>query len=147
LRYSIVDLPDGNSSVKRDSTYFMINQDTGELRLKLIPNEEIKFASERVDFQFWVGATDEDGLHAYVPVTVVALPEGYQASEIQPQNSTFFVKEDMPIGSLITTFRVTHMENPKFRVVSFNDEYFQVDEKGNLLTKARLDHEDKHTVS
>jgi hypothetical protein len=82
-------------------------------------------------------------------VTVVLLPEGFPSPEIQPQNATFFVKEDAAIGSIVTTFKVTNIESPKFRVMSNNDEYFQVDNQGNLMVKARLDQEDedKHTVS
>lgn len=89
------------------------------------------------------------GLHSYIPVTVVLLPEGVPNPEIQPQNATFFVKEDAPIGSIITTFRISNIEGAKFRVVSSNEEYFQVDHNGNLLVKGRLDqdNEDKHTVS
>ncbi len=151
IRYSIVDLPSANSSIKRDSSFFEINPDSGEVRLRMSDEDVLKFTKdkERVDLQFWAGATDEGGLHSYVPVTVVLLPEGEPSPEIHPQNATFFVKEDAPIGSVITTLRVTNIEEPKFRVVSSNDEFFQVDHQGNLLIKARLDQEeeDKHTVS
>lgn len=101
-----------------------------------------------MDFQFWAGATDEGGLHSYIPVTIVLLPEGTPSPEIQPQNATFFVKEDAPIGSIVTTFRTTNIDSPRYKVVSNNEEYFQVDNQGNLLVKARLDqeNEDKHTV-
>ncbi|ODM96505.1 Fat-like cadherin-related tumor suppressor [Orchesella cincta] len=150
IRYSIVDLPSANSSIKRDSSFFEINPDSGEVRLRMSDEDVLKFTKdkERVDLQFWAGATDEGGLHSYVPVTVVLLPEGEPNPEIHPQNATFFVKEDAPIGSVITTLRVTNIEEPRFRVVSSNDEFFQVDHHGNLLIKARLDQEDedKHTV-
>ncbi|XP_035710399.1 fat-like cadherin-related tumor suppressor homolog isoform X3 [Folsomia candida] len=162
IRYSIVDLPttafrsNSNSTTtsspttKRDSSYFEINPDSGEVRLRMSDQDILKFMKDksRIDFQFWAGATDEGGLHSYIPVTVVLLPEGVPNPEIQPQNATFFVKEDAPIGSIITTFRISNIEGAKFRVVSSNEEYFQVDHNGNLLVKGRLDqdNEDKHTV-
>jgi hypothetical protein len=101
---------------KRDSSYFEINGDCGELRLRMSDEDMIKFMKdkERVDFQFWAGATDEGGLHSYIPVTVVLLPEGIPSPEMQPHNATFFVKEDAPIGSIVTTFRVTNIHSPKF---------------------------------
>ncbi len=163
IRYSIVDLPTlalntrnsepswSSSSSKRDSSYFEINSDSGEVRLRMSDQDVLKFMKDksRVDFQFWAGATDEGGLHSYIPVTVVLLPEGVPSPEISPQNATFFMKEDAPVGSIVSTFRVANIDSPKFRVVSSNDEYFQVDSKGNLMVKGRLDqdNEDKHTVS
>lgn len=153
IRYSIVDLPtnSSSSSPKRDSSFFEINPETGEVRLRINDQDLLRFIKDqnRLDFQFWAGATDEGGLHSFVPVTVVLLPEGIPSPEIEPQNSTFFIKEDAPIGSIITTFKATNINSPKYRVVSNNDEFFQVDTEGNLLVKGRLDqeHEEKHTVS
>lgn len=153
IRYSIVDLPSNRTAdaTKRDSSYFEINPESGEVRLRLSDQEVVKFLKEksRQDFQFWAGATDEGGLHSHIPVTVVLLPEGIPSPELSPQNATFFVKEDSAIGSIVTTFRVANIEAPRFRVMSNNEEYFQVDKDGNLLVKARLDqeNEDKHTVS
>ncbi|CAG7823399.1 unnamed protein product [Allacma fusca] len=149
IRYSILDLAESsNSSTKRDSNYFEINGETGEVRLKMSDDDVAKFGIDRVDFQFWAVATDEGGLHSHVPVTVVVLPDGQPTPEMQPRNATFFVKEDTPVGSMVTTFQVTNIDSPRFRVMSFNEEFFQIDNNGNLLIKARLDQEqeDKHTV-
>jgi hypothetical protein len=147
VRYSIIDLETGNSSLKRDSPYFEINAETGEVRFNLKTEDLSQFDSlSRVDFQFWVSADDGE-LHSTVPVTVVVLPASEPPPDMQPQNATFFVKEDAPVGSMITTFRVSNIETPRFRVVSSNDDVFQVDRSGNLLLNARLDEdEDKHTV-
>jgi len=124
-----------------------MNAETGEVRFKLKTEDLPQFDSQsRIDFQFWVRADDGE-LHSSVPVTVVVLPASEPTPEINPQNATFFVKEDASVGSMITTFRVSNIENPRFRVVSSNEDVFQVDRSGNLLLNARLDEdEDKHTV-
>lgn len=73
IRYSIVDLPttafrsNSNSTTtsspttKRDSSYFEINPDSGEVRLRMSDQDILKFMKDksRIDFQFWAGATDE----------------------------------------------------------------------------------------
>jgi hypothetical protein len=69
---------------ERDTSYFEINGDSGELRLRMSDEDGIQFMKDkkRVDFQFWAGATDEGGLHSYIPVTVVLLPEGIPSPEM-----------------------------------------------------------------
>lgn len=147
VHYSIIDLAFQNSTLK-DANYFVINPDTGEIRFKSSINELPGFGDARMDFQFWVKAQDEQGLDSHVPIKVIVLMDAEKLPEMSPQNATFFVKEDAPIGSIVTTFKVTNIDIPQFRVVSWNSDLFQVDLQGNLLLKSRLDQEqtDKHTV-
>jgi len=150
VRYSIEDLSSGNSTSKRDSQYFEINGENGDLRFRLSEEELGNFGKviSRLTFQFWVRADDGE-LHNLVPVMVVVLPDSEPSPEIHPQNATFFLKEDAAVGSIVTTFRVSNIDTPQFRVVSSNEDLFQVDPNGNLILSALLDQdeEDKHTVS
>lgn len=149
IRYSIEDLPNENLTNKRDSKFFEINGENGDLRFKLNQEDlaQIGTISVRTDFHFWVRADDGE-LHSTVPVTVVVLPDSEPSPEIHPHNATFFLKEDASVGSIVTTFRVSNIDSPKYRVVSSNEDLFTVDLTGNLVLSARLDQdeEDKHTV-
>ena len=133
---------------------FEIESNTGVIKLK----KKLQKKHENQIYQFWVRAQDQGSpfqLHSEVPVEIYIMSQLDQAPIFSKRDSVYFIRENTPIGRVITQLEAKVQDadadnddlegdSVRYRIVSgdyVDEKLFQVDFKGRVIISGRLDRE------
>ncbi|KAL1459777.1 hypothetical protein WDU94_011731, partial [Cyamophila willieti] len=116
---------------------FVINKHTGGLSLAKSP-----VSYENQVFQFFVRASDRGTppLQADVPVEMHIMNPQEQRPMFEQDDEKFFISEASPVGTVITTLKLTSGPPVKFRLIS-GTPTFSIDAQGQISLAETLDRE------
>ncbi|XP_044594516.1 fat-like cadherin-related tumor suppressor homolog isoform X4 [Cotesia glomerata] len=146
IEYSIFE-PEKNSQMKN---IFGINPDNGGVFLIKNP-----VPLENQLFEFFIRATDKGPTihHADVPISIYIISPNDIPPIFESKEDKFFISENSPIGTPITTLKLTTNTTVKYFIVSSlsdneNDQLFSINQQGQIKLAKTLDRElkDNHII-